>query len=134
MKKQFLEDFQGRTAYLYSKIGRAGSGVLWWGVSTLLHPGITKFWAPSGLVIKGSTALVTLDNPGSYGLSPIISSVIIEGIDPKFIGQALLNRDARYAEMLFGSNNIKSFYTEEYVQLELFQLPVNVDEVCCESR
>ena len=77
MKKQFLEDFQGRTAYLYSKIGRAGSGVLWWGVSTLLHPGITKFWAPSGLVIKGSTALVTLDNPGSYGLSPIISSVII---------------------------------------------------------
>ena len=100
----------------------------------MLHPGITIFWAPSGLVIKGSTALVTLDNPGSYGLSPIISSVIIEGIDPKFIGQALLNRDARYAEMLFGSYNIKSFYTEEYVQLELFQLPVNVDEVCCESK
>ena len=129
-----LEDYQGRTAFLFGNLGPAGTGFWWEGVSPLLHPTITKFWAPHGLTITGPTALVTLGNPPSFGLCPVVSSVIYEGIDSKVIAQACLNRDAKYAELLHGQNKIKACYNESYVQLELFQLPVNADEVCCDIK
>lgn len=130
----FLEDFQGRTAFLFKNLGSAGSGFRWEGVSPLLHPAQTLFWVPKDVNITGSTALVTLANPPSFGLCPVVSSVIYEGIESKVIAQACLNRDAKYAEILYGQNKIKACYNEPYVQLELFQLPVNTDEVCCEIK
>ena len=132
--KPALEDYQGRTAFLFGNLGPAGKGSRWEGVSPLLHPTITQFWLPHGLTITGPTALVTLANPPSFGLCPVVSSVIYEGIDSKVIAQACLNRDAKYAELLHGQNKIKAYYNESYVQLELFQLPVNADEVCCDIK
>ena len=124
----FLEDFQGRTAFLFKNLGSAGSGLRWEGVSPLLHPTQTLFWVPKDVIITGSTALVTLANPPEYGLCPVVSSVIYEGIESKVIAQACLNRDAKYAEILYGQNKIKACYNEPYVQLELFQLPVKLIE------
>ena len=124
-----LKDYQGRLAVVFRQIAPAGFGHLHECCPLLDHL-TTKVWAPPTVILGDDKALVTLENPPAFGLSPQIGSVILNDVDDKFIAQLLLYREKRYAESTFGIENVHAPYNEKFVQLELFRLPMIPEEIC----